>query len=283
MQTVIDGFLNAAPYALFGLAYSVMWSSMRLVNLAFPQVAAASALILWKCEGVMPIGLALAVAIVAGAAIGMVTHFVAIWPARNRPMLLIPLFASLGAGILLQGVLEQLAGPDQHPIDSGIPGYWFIGKSTVVRQVSAVWLAVTVVLFAAAILVLRNRRLGVSFRASAWAPHLAEPYGVNVKLVQNSAALAAALLAAVAGVSIACVQQVAGPYLGFDEGLKGIVAMLLGGGASVVGALLGAVTFGMAEAIGQYLIKGAGKDLLSYLLLFGVLLLRPQGLIKSNE
>jgi branched-chain amino acid transport system permease protein len=59
--------------------------------------------------------------------------------------------------------------------------------------------------------------------------------------------------------------------------------MLLGGGASVLGALLGGLVFGMAEAASHYLIKGGGKDLLSYVLLFAILLIRPRGLIKSDE
>src|SRR5262245_12913733 len=123
LQLIFDGLFTGAPYALFGLAFTIQWSSMRLVNLAFPQVAAATALMVAALSAWMPVVGATALAIVAGTALGMVTHYVGVWPVRHR-ISIIPIMSSLGVGLLLQGLLEVLAGRDQQPMIGIFPsGY----------------------------------------------------------------------------------------------------------------------------------------------------------------
>lgn len=282
VQALVDGLLGGAPYALFGLAFSITWASMRLINFAFPQVAAATALVLYTMASVVPPVIAFLVALVAGTATGLLMHYVSIWPTRRRSHI-ISLMASLAAGLLLQGVLEILAGPEQRPLPPGImpEGYWTFG-TLAVRKASLLVLTGTVILFVLTILLLRNRKIGVSFRAAAWAPQDAEAYGVNVRQVQLCGAVIAAFLAALAGVSIAGVHGAVNPFLGFEDALKGTVAMLLGGGVSVVGTLLGGMVFGISESVGRMIVEGGGKELLTYVLLFAVLLIRPKGLIKGK-
>jgi branched-chain amino acid transport system permease protein len=80
-----------------------------------------------------------------------------------------------------------------------------------------------------------------------------------------------------------------GMYYGtisFDMGMsmtvKGFVAGLLGGLGSLSGALLGGIILGLAEGLAQAYISTAYKDAVSLIILIGVLLLRPEGLLNVS-
>ena len=69
------------------------------------------------------------------------------------------------------------------------------------------------------------------------------------------------------------------PYLAPDFTLLAFITVIVGGLASLPGALLGGLLIGVAEALAATLISPSMKSLFSYGLLILVLLLRPAGLL----
>jgi len=69
--------------------------------------------------------------------------------------------------------------------------------------------------------------------------------------------------------------------MGFLLGVKGCVAAIIGGLNSAGGAVLGGLLLGILEAFGAGLVSSGLKDALSLLVLMGVLLWRPEGLIGA--
>jgi branched-chain amino acid transport system permease protein len=64
-------------------------------------------------------------------------------------------------------------------------------------------------------------------------------------------------------------------------GIKGFTAAVLGGFNSLPGAVLGGLLLGVLEALGGAYVSSALKDMISYGILFVIILVRPQGLIGA--
>jgi branched-chain amino acid transport system permease protein len=76
--------------------------------------------------------------------------------------------------------------------------------------------------------------------------------------------------------------SISGPYFGISYGLKALGVLVLGGLGSVPGAVLAGLIVGCAEAAVPAEWSGY-RDAIAYAFLFGVLLLRPQGLLGRPQ
>ncbi|HEY0442265.1 MAG TPA: branched-chain amino acid ABC transporter permease, partial [Xanthobacteraceae bacterium] len=61
--------------------------------------------------------------------------------------------------------------------------------------------------------------------------------------------------------------------------LKGFAAAMLGGMGHPLGAVAGGLLVGLLEALGAGYISSAYKDAIAFLVILGVLFVRPQGLL----
>jgi ABC-type branched-subunit amino acid transport system permease subunit len=86
------------------------------------------------------------------------------------------------------------------------------------------------------------------------------------------------VIGAIAGFLIAGTDQQVTPKFGLWATLKGLIAMMLGGLGSMPGAILGGLLLGVVEIQSLWYLGTDYRDLVAYLLLFLVLVLRPGGL-----
>jgi branched-chain amino acid transport system permease protein len=134
----------------------------------------------------------------------------------------------------------------------------------------------------AVIVLLRWTRLGVLMRATADGPTLAEQTGIRVGAMRSIAWTLAAVLAGLGGVCYSIGTQL-DPETLSNIGLSVFPAIVLGGIDSVGGAIVGGLILGLLDGIiGTYL-GGEWQDPVAYLLLLGVLMVRPTGLFGSKE
>ena len=73
------------------------------------------------------------------------------------------------------------------------------------------------------------------------------------------------------------------PFMGVDMGIKGLVAMLLGGLGNIYGAMLGGLIIGLAEVLSVAYLASSYRDALAFIIMIAVLLLRPSGLFGSRH
>jgi branched-chain amino acid transport system permease protein len=88
--------------------------------------------------------------------------------------------------------------------------------------------------------------------------------------------------AGTAGALIAPLYDVT-PYLAGEFTLTAFIIVIIGGLASLPGALLGGLLIGVSEAVAALFIEPSAKSLLSYGFLILVLLLRPSGLMAASR
>jgi branched-chain amino acid transport system permease protein len=148
----------------------------------------------------------------------------------------------------------------------------------------SLWIWGTVALVLCALLYFFERTImGKALRACAVNRRAAELMGINPSRMSLLSFAMAAALGAIGGV-------VFGPVIrpqydmGLVFGLKGFVAAIMAGMVSPLGAVLGGLITGVAENVGAGVTGLYGyKDLIAFVILILVLLLRPQGLIGGEE
>jgi branched-chain amino acid transport system permease protein len=133
------------------------------------------------------------------------------------------------------------------------------------------------------ILVLRfliqGTKIGRAMRATAQDHEAAYAMGVNVNRIFSIAFALASALGGAAGVLIGIYYNAVYPSMGATAGLKGFAACILGGLTSIPGAILGGLIIGVVENLTVQFLASGYRDVVAFLVMVLVLVLRPQGLL----
>ncbi len=241
----------------------------------------------------------LIIAVVLGALFGMVLERVAIRPMVGEPLfsmavitlgleIAIRQFANDSVKILSRPVLAPWEGDPLDPASDGgfVIGGAFYNWSWLVILAAAALCFVGVFAF-------YRSKLGVAMRAVSFDQEAAMAQGINVGQVFAIAWAFGAGLAVLGGVFATqppISQESSVTVLTALVAFRALPAVILGGLDSVQGAAIGGLLIGLAEIFaGQYLATftdtlGAGyQTIVPYVVMLGVLLIRPYGLFGTPE
>ena len=142
--------------------------------------------------------------------------------------------------------------------------------------------AASILLVLALFAFLKYSRTGKAMRAASQNREAATLMGINVRAVYIIAFGLGSGLAGVAGVLMAPFQPVS-PMIGSQFAIIAFVVVVLGTMGNFVGALVGGILIGVAEAIGGYIFGTQAKLLVSLLIFMLVLLFKPSGLFGGKK
>jgi branched-chain amino acid transport system permease protein len=285
VQLVIDGIAIGSIYGALALALVLIFRSTGLVNFAQGEMAMFSTFIAWGLvQSGLPLGLALVSALALSFIGGMVIERVLIRPVEGQDPLTI-LIVTLGLFILVNSGAGWIWGFENRGFPRALPdGSADLAGVRVAYEslgIVAILLAVSGLL----VLLFQRTKLGLAMRAAAANPASARLVGIDVGRTLMIGWGLAALLGALAGVLVA-------PQLFLDVNFMGGVlvysfaAATLGGFDSPKGAIIGGWIIGVAETLAGDYIGFIGSDLtilVPLAIIFGVLLVRPNGLFGSPE
>ena len=151
-------------------------------------------------------------------------------------------------------------------------------------QVSSASLAIvflTIAVYVGLLIFLRFTRWGMCMRAAGQNPLLAAQRGINLHAVYALAWSLSTLTGALAGILMALDSGLTTsmPVIG----LKAFPAALVGGLDSLAGALLGALIVASAEVLLIYYVDPLLSDVVPFLVLIAMLIVRPWGLFGTRE
>ena len=150
---------------------------------------------------------------------------------------------------------------------------------TQVSVLQVLLLAIAAFLIVILRLLIYGTKIGRAMRATAQDHEAAYAMGVNVNRVFSISFSLASCLGGAAGVMVGMYYNAVYATMGGSAGLKGFAACIFGGLTSIPGAILGGLIIGMVENLTvQYLASGY-RDIVAFLVLVVVLVLRPQGLL----
>jgi branched-chain amino acid transport system permease protein len=300
LQQVLNGLVLGSVYALVALGYTMVYGILGLINFAHGDVVMVGALtalsVITTLAGTalgLPAPVVLIFALAVSMAVCMVLGFtierVAYRPLRRAPRLA-PLITAIGVSILLQTLAMMYWGRRYHTFPAIIKPtrHEFLGATITDLQILII--AVSGLIMGGLLMLVHFTRLGRAMRATSENQVVAGLMGVNINRIISATFVMGSALAAVAGLLVSANYGVAQYTMGFMLGLKAFTAAVLGGIGNLGGAMLGGLLLGLIESIGAgYMGDLTGgflgshyQDVLAFVVLIGVLVLRPTGLLGER-
>jgi branched-chain amino acid transport system permease protein len=296
-QELVNGLTTGALYALVALGFSMVYGVLKLLNFAHGDLYMVGAyigffVIQWfggSTSLSIPVPLLLIIMFVlAGGLVGglgVAIERFAYRPLRNAPRIA-PLITAIGVSFFLENAALLLFGaqyriyntPDFINLHSGIT----IGSVTI-NTVQILVLVMGLVLMVGLQQLVNRTKLGRQMRAVASDREAAEMLGVNVNFTIAVTFFLGSALAGVAGVMAGLLFNQVTNTIGFIAGLKAFTAAVVGGIGSIPGAMLGGLVIGVAESMVTGYISSTYSNLLVFLLLIAVMLVRPSGLLGQAQ
>jgi branched-chain amino acid transport system permease protein len=295
-QQLVNGLMIGSTYAVVALGFGLMFSVMRVVNLAHPEVFMVGAYVAFvvvtglKVHGqglgmLAAVGLfvvVLVLAMVATGVVGLVLERLVIRPTRGT-YILTPFIATSGVSIVLQNGAQRIFGPDPVRVPSVIPAHTFAVSGVLVTSMQLTTVLTAVVIMLALRYYVHHTRWGRATRAVAEKPDVAAACGVNVNLVSQLTVSIASIMAGAAGVALGLLYTSAAPFMGQLFGLKSFVCMLVAGNRHIEAIMAVGLLLGVVEAIVTGYVSSNLRDAVAFALLLAVLFFRPQGLFGSYD
>lgn len=278
----LTGLASGGLYALAALAFVMVYKATRVVNFAIGEMLMAGGYLFFTFAAMwaMPLWLAIPAAVLGCGLLGAVIERTMIRPLLAEPPISV-FMVTVGLGAVLAGLVEMIWTADQRRLPDFMPAQpIMIGDAFLAPKVF--WgAAIATVFIAAVLLVFRFWRGGVALRATASDQAAACSVGINVPRVFSLAWVASSMLAAISGIIVGSIGGISSSMGVF--GLSVLVVVITGGLDSVLGALAGGLIIGLVEALAGAYLGGEYKLLATFMVLVGILMLRPYGLFGTHE
>jgi len=284
-QLTVEGIKFGLIIAMAAIGLSLIFGTTGLTNFAHGELVTFGAIMAWvfHVQIGMPLVFAALLAVGAGSLFGAANDL-GLWrPLRKRGTGLIAMLViSIGLSLLLRYVfLYQFGGRTRAYQDYAVQKAWRVWDISIVpRDVAVIVLSLTVLLLVG--LGLQRTRFGKAMRAVADNPDLARSSGIDVERVVLVVWIIGSGLAALGGVFYAMSDQ-ASWQLGYQLLLLMFAGVTLGGLGTAYGALVGSFVIGLVVQLSTLWIAPDLKNVVALLVLIGILLVRPQGILGARE
>jgi branched-chain amino acid transport system permease protein len=280
-QFLVSGVTNGSIYALIAFGFCLIQNATGLVNFAQGDFVMLGGMVMVSLlQGAnLPVAVALPLAVAIVALVGVLLEQGPIRQSRNRDVLTLVMI-TVGASIFLRGGGMLVWGKNAHILPAwGGDEPILIGGAAILPQV--LWILALSVLVLLALYIFFHRTLvGKAMRAVADNPQGALLIGLSVRRLVALAFAVSGALGALAGVLVTPLTSMSYDG-GLMLGLKGFAGAILGGYGSAMGAVIGGLLLGILESLGAGLVSSAYKDAFAFLVLLGILILRPAGILGS--
>jgi branched-chain amino acid transport system permease protein len=285
LQLVVNIIVLGSIYALIACGYVLIYRVSRVLNLAHGELMMLGAYLLLATASLftghpaMAIGAAILLSLTAGVLV-----YVFLMRKMTGEMVLAAILTTVALGILIRGVIVLIwSSQQQYPAQAlkvPNPSLVLIGDARISLW-SAVLVVMTAMVYGGLFFFLRFGRWGMRMRAAGQNPLLAAQRGINLHGVYALAWSLSSLTGALAGMLMALDS---GITVGMPViGLKAFPAALVGGLDSLVGALIGGLIIAAAEVLLIYYVDPLLSDVVPFLVLVAMLIVRPWGLFGTRE
>ena len=276
-----QGAVLGAIYALMALGFTLIYGSLRFLNLSLGSLFTLGAYVAWVVSaglGLPPlVGLAAAFLLVGLAGAGI--YEVAVRPLVGRPgWEIATIISTLAVGIVIQQLIQIVWGPRNQGMPDLMSGSARVGPVLVVQYQRVAVVGVALAVMAALWWLLTRTRHGLAIRAVAQNRDAALLGGVSANRIFLLVMALGSGLAAVSGVLLSTVMVSLNPTVGLAYALRGLVVTLFGGLGSITGTLWAAFIIGLFESFVAVYFGEGWKLPALFVFLIVVLVVRPSGL-----
>jgi len=285
ISLVVYGCFLSMLFALMATGVTIIFGLMNLVNFAHGEVYMMGGYAFYYVTilfGLNPY-LAIPLSFLTGFVIGQVIERLVIRPTYTTRMSRPDEYAiviTFGISLFLQQFALNVFGFEYYRP----PSFW--GAIITVFDVSVSGNVIIVTIASVAILAflflfINHTWYGLSMKATAQNLQGAQIVGINPKRTNNFAFALGSGLAAVAGGLLASTYLVY-PTVGVFPVLQAWVVVIIGGLGSLKGAVIASFILGISESVLSVVVSPSYSQVYGFVILFIVLLIRPQGLFGQK-
>lgn len=293
LQQLINGLVIGSTYALVTIGFNMVYGVLELTNFAhssFYMLAAyIGQFILLKFFMSISVPLALVItfltSIIITACLGAFMDKAALEPIRvKRGAPISSLISTVGVQTIINNSVLLIFGT----VPLYFPDLLKLGKFTIFGRTVVQWIQVIILVVTLAIMLLltfivTRTRLGKSMRAISQNQTAARLMGININRVITITFFIGTTVAGISGLMVAMYYQRVDTLMGASVGLKSFAAAVLGGMGSLPGAAVGGLLIGLVETLFAAYVSSGYRDIVAFVILILVLLIRPSGLMGKKN
>lgn len=284
-QVLFNGISIGCIFGIVGFTFTVIYNASRVINFAqgdFLLVGvwvASTFLVSVRAPTFITICLVVVISGLVGLAMSrfVVGHLFQ----RETPVLTI-IIATMGAAMMMTGTVGGVTKYDWIPVPAVFgQKTWHLFNIPIGSQETLI-IVITAILVSGYHLILTKTTIGRALRATAYNKDMATLVGIQPLRMVDFAFVLSAAMAGLAGYMVG---PISAPYalMGFPYAIKGFIAAVLGGLGNPYGALIGGIFLGIVTTFATGYISSAAAEILSFVLLLAVLIVRPRGLLGERE
>ena len=283
-EQLINGIGQGLIYALMSIGYALIFGVIGLVTFTHGDIVMLGAFAAYFAFTIIPGNFF--VAILAGFIIsglmGFVVHRICYNRFFNAPRQ-VSLICTIGMGMFIRNFVQIFVGAETKPIPD-----LFGSKAITIfgLRINYMIIFIFVVVLIMVLLLtwfLNFTRLGLSLKSVAQDKKAAALCGIDTKRATTIGNMLGCALGGVAGVLYAINYGAIVPTMGGTIGLKAFCCAVLGGMANIPGAAIGGLLIGIFENLGIAVFSASVRDIVSFVFLIIVLLIKPEGLFSRRS
>ncbi len=286
VQHLLNGLTLGSLYALIAIGYTMIYGILRLINFAHSEIFMLGAyFVFWGMVLFhLPWVVAMIVGVLAVGAVGVVVDRIAYRPLRDAPRIS-ALISAIGVSFFLQNfaIVVFSAIPREVYRPPWLEQVFLVGSVRVLPLTLFVPL-LSLLLMLGLVYIVYKTKAGLGMRAISKDIETSYAMGVPVNRIIALTFGIGSALAAASGIMWTLRYPQLQPIMGIIPGFKAFIAAVVGGIGSIQGAVIGGVGLGLIEimAVAVFPELAGYRDALAFILLIGILLVKPTGLLGEK-
>jgi len=280
VQTFSNALVLGSIYAMVAVGLALAFGVMQMANFAHGELFMAGAYVVYVLYSL--VGLPFIVTVILAfpivALIGVIFERVIFRPTRGE--VLSGFMATAGAGFILQVLVGQQWGVGlMRSVVVPYKGSASILGAAISWQ-RLVIIPATIIMVGGLWYFLKKARAGKALRACAQDPEAAVLQGISINKMTSLAMLLSGGFAGVSGALMAPIIPVT-PYMGHVYAVTAFIVVIVGGMASIEGAVVAAFILGFIHTFTSTFFDSVTATMVGVLFMAIVLIIKPTGLFGN--
>ena len=298
LQASFEGLALGAVYSLVAIGFVLIYKATDVLSFSQPALAVvgAGAISALAVDRGINFWIAFIIALIATGLLGSFLERIFLRPMVGEPVFSVAIL-TLGLDIILRTVLDNWIGVNPRYMGDPIVSWGQTGSITLgglvfkFQEMGALLTAVLAVIFLGYFF--KVSKYGIAMRATSFDQEASLAQGINVGRIFGLVWFIGGILAAFAGFFITGGFNLL-TQASFISAFRALPAVVIGGLDSIPGAIVGSLIIGLTQGYVAYyqfpfeaatgITLGSGFSLLApYLIMFGILIIKPDGLFGTEE
>jgi len=285
LQLLFNGIVTGTIFSLFAISFSIIYGTTKVFHFAHGMVFTCGAYFTFVFHVLVGMNIvpSILLSMVFTAILGMAINLIIYEPLQRRKAgPLVILVGSLGTYISLNAIVCLIFTSNVQVISAGT-GSVFTLASVHITPTQVVVIGIAIVINCFLALFFMKTEAGLSIRALGEDSELAEIFGMSPRKIKYMIFAIGSALASIGATLNALDIGTVDPGVGLHALLVCFVALVVGGMENIPGAAVGGFIVGMIYHLSIWRIEAKWQQVIVFLVLLTVLLVKPEGLFKRKK